>query len=302
MITVNPLKYCQLLQSIFSAVQTFNKRRSIMQSTHVKCCNHQTSCCSLDLCLIEKAVASVSSLEAILKTVRLLSTRDKIFAAHQRIAFTLKDKHGFFNSQALLLAFEIKISMQVMSQETCQCRWRNYEDLKKDFPSNIRALIWHGKVHLKNLRFDEFLYAARLDQCAKDKERRRIFTWMDKSFKGDASSTWHFETEDGQIFYMKNASFGDYLYSPADSYNADKERKHVYNWIPGGKNYPEAKWRVNIVNGDQIIIRSAHRNDQHLYASEYKDNGSRRIVYTWIPRDQSHCNPTNHGIWNVICA
>lgn len=246
----------------------------------------------------DKAISSVSNLSAFLKVIKYLPRKSQIADGIESVFKHLNKNEGLTNSKALVLAFEIK---EAMKKETLQVLNATYTAMKMAFPLSIREIIWNRKVHLKNEHFGEYLFAAE-NNLARDKERRSIFTRVNKSFTGDDSSTWYFETNDGQTFFMRNKKFHEYLYTAADDLDYDSQRKNVFTWIPGGRDYPEANWWIDVANENQIVLRSAHRNGQHLFAGKTVRDNSRRYVFTWIPQDSSHISPTSLGIWNVSSA
>lgn len=252
----------------------------------------------LDCVAIDEAILSVSNLSAIIKVIKFLPKRSLFASGIEKLFNRLNEKEGLTNSKALLLAFEIK---KALDKETSENLRATCEAMKVEFPSNVREIIWSGKVHLVNEGFGEYLYAATND-LAKDKERRSIFTWGDKSFTGNDTSTWEFETDDGETFFIRNKMFNEYLYPSIDAFNHDSQRKIVFTWIPGGKDYPDAHWRIDVVNDNQIILRSAHNKNQIMYAEAFGRDNQRRYVFTWIPYDMFNVFPDSTGIWNVLSA
>lgn len=239
----------------------------------------------------------MGNFEALLKVIKMLPTGEEVCSGFTSVFDRMQQHNQFFTSQSLLLAFEVK---RLMEEETSRSLISLYELLKQRFPKCVREIIWNGKVHLINAKFGDYLYADSR-KFEKNDKNRYVFTWIDSKFKGDGTSTWTFETTDGQTFYIKNKNYNnEYLFAGKD--NADDARKYVFTWTPGGRNYSEAKWKVEIVDENQIIIRNIHHSDQHLYAAVYKYNDQRRYVYTYILNDEAHIKPWQSGLWNVTKA
>lgn len=86
---------------------------------------------------------------------------------------------------------------------------------------------------IRNTDTGEYLYAATNDY-KHDKNRRRVFTWKDKS-ECDMQCYWDIQVaardDDGKNYFsIENIEFREFLYA-ADGIMQDAERRHVFTWI-----------------------------------------------------------------------
>lgn len=258
--------------------------------------NVASSACLVDSRSIELIVSNLSDIEATIKFVKLLPKRNQICEALEMVFNKMKETHGFLNPQALQLAYEIK---SAHDKETSQSLIATYEALKWSFPENIRAIAWSGKVKLRNVLFDEYLYAPG-DSYALDNDRRNIFTWIDATYKGDdTTALWKFETDDGIHFYIKSLRYDEYLYAAAIDY--DTKRRQVYIWRPKNKD-TTMRWKIEIISDDRIVLRYPHQHNEYLFSSYNKSDNYRRFIFTWKPQDATQRSPQSDGWFNVIAA
>lgn len=258
--------------------------------------HEEPSTCLLDSRSIGLIVSNLSNIEATIKFVKILPTRYQIGEGLEMIFDKMKETHGFLNPQALQLAYEIRSAHE---KETSQSLIATYEALKWSFPENIRLIIWSGKVKLRNVLFDEYLYAP-ANNYARDNDRRNVFTWIDASYKGDDSTAlWKFETDDGINFYVKSFRYDEYLYAAAIDY--DTNRRQLFTWRPRTKD-TTMRWKIEMVGEDKIILRYPHQHNEYLFSSYTKSDNSRRFIFTWKPQDTAQQSPQSDGWWNVIAA
>lgn len=253
--------------------------------------------CFMDSTAIDRALSTLSNIDSVINLVKLLATREEICDGFENIFNKMKESHGFLNPQALQLAYEVK---KAMDKETSQSLIVTYEAMKWSFPENIRAIIWSGKVKLRNVHFDEYLYAP-ANNHAYDSDRRNVYLWTDSSYKGDdTTALWRFETDDGRTFYIKSFRYDEYLYAAYKQY--DNIRRQVFTWRPGTKDSKDSIWKIEIATADRIVLRSQYHYDEFLFASEYKADSSRRHVFTWMAQDDEQMRPNADGKWEVIAT
>lgn len=205
----------------------------------------------------------------------------------------IKETYGLFSPQSVQLAYEVHSAMK---KETSPSVIVIYERIKSSFPNIIRSIVWTGKVKLRNVLFNEFLYSP-TDSYAYDYARRHIFTWKEPSYQGDDSSAhWKFETDDGIKFRIKNVRSNEYLYAAVQNYDGD--RRHVFTWRP--KDDGNVKWNIEVVSEDRIILRYPGYHNEYLFASEKMYSDKRRYIFTWRPQDAAQKSPKSDGWWDVI--
>lgn len=236
----------------------------------------------------------LSKVNAVINAMKELTNSQDKHDGLQLIFDKMVSQHGFFNSQTLHLAFEIK---KALDEETSQNLVNSYVGMKNSFPKVIRVLIWGDKMKLRNRHYGEYLYAPDYKHVA-DSERRYIFTYTDSSWSGTIESLWKVESDDGIDFYFKNHYYNEYLYYMINpGLFDDKKRRNVRSWRLGDKVWNGA-WKIEIIDTNKIIIRSSDKNE-YLFASNNKYNSLRRYVYTWIPQDYEQQHPTSQGFWEV---
>lgn len=251
---------------------------------------------SLDSPTVEQIVTNLTDIGTTLELIKRLPTSYKICQGFEILFNKLNDSNGFLNRQALQLAHEIKVSID---KETSKSLIETYEAMKMGFPSNIQAIIWGEKVKLRNAMLNEFIFAPD-DNFAFDKDRRNVFTWTFKTYKGDdATALWKFETDDGLSFHIKSLRFDEYLYAADTDY--DTKRRYAFTWRPKTKD-STMTWKIDVFSEDKIILRYPHRNNEYLYSWGTKFDSTQRHVFTWKPQDAAQESPLADGWWNVIAA
>lgn len=96
-----------------------------------------------------------------------------------------------------------------------------------------------GHYHIKNVKFDEYIYAAG-SYFQYDAERRRTFTWRQRVVV--TQSVWRIEPN-GDDCHIKNNFFGEYLYPEDKHFAYDHDRRRVFTWI-ANDSLPTGNWRI----------------------------------------------------------
>ncbi|MCA7010493.1 ankyrin repeat domain-containing protein [Wolbachia endosymbiont of Tribolium confusum] len=154
------------------------------------------------------------------------------------------------------------------------------EKLKSRLPESVRNAVFSSKVCIKNVKYDEYLYAA--SYAPYDGYRRSVFTWHTKGQAG-GQSQWKIEL-DGSNYHIKNVQYGEYLYA-ADSYKYDDYRRYVFTWHTKRRAGGQSQWKIEL-DGDNCHIKNV-QYDEYLYAADsYKYDSYRRYVFTWHTQDR----------------
>lgn len=107
------------------------------------------------------------------------------------------------------------------------------------------------KYKIRNIETEEYLYAATNDY-KHDKDRRRVFTWKEKT-ECELQCYWDIQVvgrdDDGKNFFsIENIEFREFLYA-ADGIMQDAERRHVFTWIHDPdqevENDQQSQWDIN---------------------------------------------------------
>lgn len=89
---------------------------------------------------------------------------------------------------------------------------------------------------IRNVKFDEYLYASQL-HTSYINPRRRIFTWK---LDADLDSSFHWQAKkiDTNMYELWNERFQEPLYAPNYFFKHDSFRRNVFTW---GKKTPDSK-------------------------------------------------------------
>lgn len=218
---------------------------------------------------------------------------------YEAILKKMKDQnHLDFRSEAVELARCVK---DLMNGVLCGPGEKMIaQSLKNELPDHLQVAIFAEKVCIKNVKYNEYLYAAS-GGFNYDSSRRRVFTWIPKNmvFNG----YWILSSDKGGYFTIKNTKESEYLYTTSfqhkykslyhedlkDCHGEQKcygrgvchyeyfcstDIKNAFTWIPGTSD-PDSKW--NFIHNDKgIIIRSKLYSGYQLYASDYLFDSDRR--------------------------
>ncbi|KAG5667304.1 hypothetical protein PVAND_015290 [Polypedilum vanderplanki] len=204
--------------------------------------------------------------------------------AYRKLFDEMQKNQDLDNSHIMQLAYYVHEAMNMTKFKTMEKEDKNiFENIKKSFPSGVRAIFWSGSVTIKNRYFSEYLYAPEIYY---DHQRRNVFTWTN----GQRINTgyWKMIPADstGSNFYIKNEAKGEYLYAAGDSFNYDSQRRNVFLWTPRNA-VRNGVWRVKpISSGDYFSIFNKYESE-YLYApgNAFNYDKNRRRVFTWIPRN-----------------
>lgn len=278
---------------------------SAVISVYTETAQAQSTCCDLIKeimfdCFKKRSISedALANLSNDAKFVKYLPAWKNISDEYIGIVKATKRMHGLANTAGLLLAFEIKKSME--KEQPCDLLLAEYEEIKSQFPKSIRTLIWNEKLTLRNSFYNETLLAGD-DQSARDSKRRSVFT-SNSTEELDMSMKWKVETKDGQIFTFKNMHYNEYLYAPGDGFKQGVHRS-IYTWRPGTKDFDEF-WRIEIVGDDEIVMRHTFYHDELMFASPimYLET-TLRYVYTWAYYNEDKKSPLDEGgIWTVVAV
>ncbi|MGL9761743.1 MAG: ankyrin repeat domain-containing protein [Wolbachia sp.] len=178
------------------------------------------------------------------------------------------------------LAYYIKETMDMGNYSKVNSEKRSdLERLKNKLPESVKNLVFSSEVCIKNVKYDEYLYAA--SYAPYDRYRRRVFTGISGGrVKADE---WKIENS-GNGFYIKNIVRGEYLYA-ADSYKYDSYRRYVFTWHTKGRVGDQSQWKIELDGGNCHIKNVQY--GEYLYAADsYKYDSYRRYVFTWHTQDR----------------
>lgn len=192
----------------------------------------------------------------------------------------LKNNSLMYSSEALVLAIQIKTVFKTKSKN--QRLISEFMKLKRQLPTTVQKLIFNEYSNLFSKAYDrEYL----LGKCYAEsyENRRDIYTWIPGGAIGEnPQGDWVFLTQDeGKTFMLKNAFFDEYLYPETDEVPFDEMRRNVFTWKLQSAIPAEGFWNVEIVNDNEIRIKSATYNE-YLYAEkiEYAYDKDQRRVFT----------------------
>lgn len=213
----------------------------------------------------------------------------------RKILIILNCNGGFYHENTILFAYKLKQSMNHAG--ISEKAKHEFDAIKAELPYSISAIIFNQVVRLQNTQYSEFMYTPD-PEFAFDGERLRVFTSHENS--ATENSQWMFETTDeGRTFYIKSTKWNEYLYRDRNEkfynfFQVDKDRKMVFTKRDRTKPYDGSKWRVELVNNDNVRIRNEEYGE-YLFVSTYKYDDERRHVFTWGPGNQ-----ISNGIWEVF--
>ncbi len=176
------------------------------------------------------------------------------------------------------LAYYIKETMDMGNYSKVNSEKRSdLERLKNKLPESVKNLVFSSEVCIKNVKYDEYLYAA--SYAPYDRYRRSVFTGISGGrVKADE---WKIENS-GNGFYIKNIVRGEYLYAAKDYFNYDNDRRRVFTWIPRDVKNDKFNWEIK-PDGNNVYIKNIEHQEYLYAASDYFNyDNSRRQVFTWI--------------------
>ncbi|WP_265017540.1 coiled-coil domain-containing protein [Wolbachia endosymbiont (group A) of Epistrophe grossularia] len=156
--------------------------------------------------------------------------------------------------------------------------------LKGEFPEYLQVAIFAKQVCIKNVKYNEYLYAAG-DYFKYSDESRRVFTWIPQNMVNNGY--WILSSDKKGYFSISNTQHDEYLYISHFTFvppkyhprsNRAQPRKEVFTWIPKNKDY-DADWEFlpDTSRSSVVKMRNIFHNSD-LYVSDRKYDDDRRRV------------------------
>jgi hypothetical protein len=153
---------------------------------------------------------------------------------------------------------------------------KTYNECKSQFDS----LKTNNKLFSSKI----FPLAIKIKKSMENDEISPLLTIQFKELKDDLPSSvrviiWNEKTHIFNKYYSS-----EYLYPVSEGGAYDKNRRHVYTWVPGGRD-STGNWEFTTQDdGKTFLIRNIQFNE-YMYAAidKYKYDSSRRRVFTWRP-------------------
>ncbi len=268
------------------------------------------------ICNLDKKLCGEAMKEAVNDVYEKVDTKKMLRFIHDCSSITqsvqgyvavfdaMQKKSDLNNNAVFKLAYYVK---EIMEKDNCRSlrpeERSHLEELKSKLPESVKNVVFSSKVCIKNVKFNEYLYAVdfesnrELKLSADDTNRRQVFTWgpgTKPTEHGIQQGLWKIEP-DGYNLYIKNVGYhSEYLYAALDSLNYDEARRRVFAWTPKTKD-SQSVWKVEPY-GDNVYIMNIKQNE-YLYATDFKRNDAdekRRYVFTWIPQTKD-----SQFVWKV---
>lgn len=155
-------------------------------------------------------------------------------------------------------------------------------DTTKKLPNSLKNSVFSTKVCIKNVHYNEFLYAAGPSKYWYDKDRRHVFTWKRGDRYGPNESSkfaWILEQNNDQ-YQIINFQFNEHLYAEVEGSLMDGHGRYVLTWREGG-NRTGSSWKLEY-DGEDVYIKNAY-NDEYLFADfEKRPDDERRLVFSFV--------------------
>ncbi|WP_353283576.1 ankyrin repeat domain-containing protein [Wolbachia endosymbiont (group A) of Pogonocherus hispidulus] len=275
-----------------------------------------TSSLTNGICNLDKKLCGEAMKEAVNDVYEKVDTKKMLRLIHDCSSITqsvqgyiavfdeMQKKNDLNNNAVFKLAYYVK---EIMEKDNCRSlhpeERSNLEELKSKLPESVKNVVFSSKVCIKNVKFNEYLYAVdfesnrELKLNADDTNRRQVFTWgpgEKPTEHGIQQGLWEIEP-DGYNLYIKNVGYhSEYLYAALDSLNYDEARRRVFTWTPQTKD-SQSVWKLEPY-GDNVYIMNVKQNE-YLYATDFKRSdadGRRRYVFAWIPQTKD-----SQFVWKV---
>ncbi|MFP3024204.1 MAG: ankyrin repeat domain-containing protein, partial [Wolbachia sp.] len=202
----------------------------------------------------------------------------------------MQKKNDLSNNAVFKLAYYVK---EIMEKDNCRSlspeERSHLEELRSKLPESVKNVVFSSKVCIKNVKFNEDLYAV-VDRLKYDDYRRNVFTWIPKT--RDQQFVWEIEPYGGS-FHIKNVMFNEYLYAALDFLNYDEARRRVFTWTPQTKD-SQFVWKIEPYGGNLRIMNV--KFNEYLYAvlDCLVHDENRRQVFTWTPQTKD-----SQFVWKV---
>lgn len=167
---------------------------------------------------------------------------------------------------------------------------------------------------IRNRLFPEsgFLYPES-DNYNADVSRRNIFAeifnpisgYAPKCLPSNDNCKWQFEVDKGHqsSYKLKSVHYDEYLYSAADNFNKDEQRRRSFTWIGTPCDDLECYWRIEQVPLTNFYTIKNDRYEDHLYgaADDLKFDENRRSVFGWKWNGDAGVNNDEASHWTITC-
>lgn len=219
--------------------------------------------------------------ETLMDYVKQLTLPQHILVVHQ---FAWRQTKMLNKPITFIVAYQM---MQAMSNVSGSI-YDSYIFMKKALPITLQTIIWVQVVTLKNVKFNEFLFSpVGYDY---DSNGKYAFNWIPGDDNG-LSARWRILTfDEGRTFELLSLSNNQYLYPANSSLNFDSSKRRVFTQRLGSR-VAQGQWLIDIIDDDDIYIRSAAFNESLISSDSLYDN-ARRFVFTWI-------SPVDGNIWRL---
>ncbi|QJT94912.1 ankyrin repeat domain-containing protein [Wolbachia endosymbiont of Diaphorina citri] len=261
-----------------------------------------TSSATNGICNLDKKLCSEAMKEAVNNVYEKVDTKKMLRLIHDCSSITqsvqgyvavfdaMQKKNDLNNKAVFKLAYYVK---EIMEKDNCRSlhpeERSSLEEIRSKLPESVKNVVFSSKVCIKNVKFNEDLYAV-VDSLKYDENRRNVFTWIPKT--RDQQFVWEIEPY-GDSFHIKSFMFNEYLYAALDVLNYDEARRRVFTWTPQTKD-SQFVWKIEPYY-DNLHIKNVKFNE-YLYAAldylHYDEN--RRQVFTWTPQTKD-----SQFVWKV---
>lgn len=189
-----------------------------------------------------------------------------------------KNSSNLYTDEMVELAFHIQeYQMQANYANVVWAVRGRFEKLRDDLPKSLAALAFSDSVCIKNVKYNEYLFAGRV---TRDSDRRYAFTW--KPGNQVCQASWQIKREHGKLT-IKNVNHNEYLFF--SSYYDDPP-SGIYTWIPN-EYIPQDSWRIESTP-DGVRIQNWREKSLYIAAIDQSYQNTERRYVVAAKEDQRY--------------
>jgi hypothetical protein len=225
---------------------------------------------------------NVNNIKKILFFVKQLASAHHDVDVYSALLTEMKKQNALKDYNAILFAVSMQQTMRKNSfTHMSENDKQRFLAIKNSLPENVRNIV-AKQVLIKSAYFKEYLFTDFTNVI--DTDRRQIYTAKSKSHEGN-QFRWTLDAPESFTngFSIRNAK-EDYMYAAYNGYNADKDRRKVFMWMPLENIDESGEWVMEpVANSNKFLIKHRKRNEYLYPLDDGQNSDPNRKVYTWIP-------------------